>query len=405
MKELIKISGGGALQGSIRIPGDKSISHRALILNALADGKARVTGLLDSEDVRSTAACLSLLGVEINSGRITGRAGGLNVPAMALDCGDASLRARPMGRVAAPLAQLGAQFLGSAETAPLTIRGGNLENASIASSVASAQVKTALMLAAVQGEGTLDFEEPSLSRDHTERMMRAMGVDFEDRIEKDGRHQIRLVGPQQLRATDVDVPGDISSAAFFLVAASICPGSDLTLEHVGVNPSRTGVLDVLEMMGADLELLHHRVVSGEPVADIRVRASQLEAASLSGPLIPRLVDEVPVLGVAMAHAHGSSSVRNAAELRVKESDRVEGTVAIVTGLGAKAVATPDGFDIVGVGSGGTQGISIDATGDHRIAMSALIAGLAAEGETHVFGGEAIASSFPGFLKLLEGLRA
>jgi 3-phosphoshikimate 1-carboxyvinyltransferase len=280
-----------------------------------------------------------------------------------------------------------------------------LENASIASSVASAQVKTALMLAAVQGEGTLDFEEPSLSRDHTERMMRAMGVDFEDRIEKDGRHQIRLVGPQQLRATDVDVPGDISSAAFFLVAASICPGSDLTLEHVGVNPSRTGVLDVLEMMGADLELLHHRVVSGEPVADIRVRASQLEAASLSGPLIPRLVDEVPVLGVAMAHAHGSSSVRNAAELRVKESDRVEGTVAIVTGLGAKAVATPDGFDIVGVGSGGTQGISIDATGDHRIAMSALIAGLAAEGETHVFGGEAIASSFPGFLKLLEGLRA
>jgi 3-phosphoshikimate 1-carboxyvinyltransferase len=429
VKDVLKINGGGGLRGSIRIPGDKSISHRALILNALAEGEARVTGLLDSEDVQATAACLSQLGVEINSGRVTGSAGGLDAPAMALDCGnsgttmrllmgliagqdltatltgDASLQSRPMGRVAAPLGRLGAQFFGAVDTAPLTIRGGRLHNTYIASAVASAQVKTALMLAAVQGEGTLDFEEPSLSRDHTERMMRAMGVDFEDRITEDGRHHIRLVGPQRLQATDVDVPGDISSAAFFLVAASICPGSDLTLEHVGVNPSRTGILDALEMMGADIELCHLRVVSGEPVADIRVRGSQLKAATLDGPLIPRLVDELPVLGVAMAHAHGPSSVRNAAELRVKESDRVAGTVDIVSSLGAPALATPDGFDIVGMGGGVTQGISIDATGDHRIAMSALVAGLAAKGETRVFGGDSIASSFPGFLTLLEALRA
>ena len=319
--------------------------------------------------------------------------------------GDASLRARPMGRVTGPLSQLGARFDGDSQTAPIHIRGGRLSNTTITSTVASAQVKTAVLLAGLQGEGTLSFSEPALSRDHTERMLDAMGVEFERTIDADGVHTIRLQGQQTPRAVDVEVPGDISSATFFLVAATIVEGSDITIEHVGVNPSRTGALDVLLRMGADITLQNEREVGGEPVADIRVRSSSLEPVRIHGPLIPRLVDEIPVLSVAMAHADGTSRIEDAGELRVKESDRIATTMGILNSLNVEAQEQSDGLTISGGSERSMTPPQIDAGLDHRIAMAALVAGLPLNGETSVGGADSINSSFPNFLDLVEQLRA
>jgi len=427
-KELT-LRGGGVLRGRFRVPGDKSISHRALILNALAVGEAHLTGLLDSEDLHATARCLGQLGVQIEPSRIIGRGGKFSAPDEPLDCGnsgttirllmgllagqhfkvtltgDRSLRGRPMARVAGPLSKLGALFEKGVSSAPLSMSGGAIVNQSVQSSVASAQVKTAVLLTAVQGEGLLEFIEPTTSRDHTERMMRAMGVVFEDEVLPDGRHRIRLGGPQRLKAVDVDVPGDISSAAFFIVAASILAGSDITICHLGVNPSRTGIIDALQKMGANITIMNMQTISGEPVADIRVRSAALHGVHIDGDLIPRMVDELPVLAVAMACATGRSTVRDALELRVKESDRIAGILKIVTAMGCAVTDTPEGFTIDGCDGRSTAAISIDATGDHRIAMAAVVAGLKSGDETRVSGGEAIASSFPQFMNLLEQIRA
>jgi 3-phosphoshikimate 1-carboxyvinyltransferase len=414
----------GPLTGRIRVPGDKSISHRSLLFNALAHGKARVRGLLDSADVRSTAACLRAMGVTIEPDGdavvVTGRAGRLAEPADVLDCGnagttmrllvgalagqpghfvltgDASLRSRPMGRVVHPLRALGARIDGAqgGERAPLAIRGVEfLRGGWVDVPVASAQVKSALLLAGLAAEAPVEIAVGGC-RDHTERMFRGMGVPVEDTATG-----VRMAGGGRLEAVDVHVPGDISSAAFWLVAASIVPGSDLVLENVGVNPSRTGVLDVLLRMGADITELERRDVAGEPVADLRVRATGLRGTRIGGDEVPRLIDEIPVLAVAAALAEGETVVTDAAELRVKESDRIETTLALLRALGAEGEGTPDGLCLPG-GAALTGGV-MHAAHDHRIAMAGAVAALAARGESRMDGADAAGVSYPGFFAALE----
>lgn len=418
----------GPLRGRIRVPGDKSISHRALLFNALAHGRARVRGLLDSADVRSTAACLRAMGVDIRPDGdavvVTGRAGRLGEPTQVLDCGnagttmrllvgalagqpghfvltgDASLRSRPMGRVVHPLRSLGARIDGVQDgaLAPLAVRGVEfLRGGWVDVPVASAQVKSALLLAGLAAESPVEIAIGGC-RDHTERMFRGMGVPVEDTATG-----VRMAGGGRLQAVDVDVPGDISSAAFWLVAASIVPGSDLVLEGVGVNPSRTGVLDVLARMGADITWLDQRDVAGEPVADLRVRATGLRGTTIGGDEIPRLIDEVPVLAVAAAVAEGETIVRDAAELRVKESDRVETTLALLRAQGAEGEGRPDGLVLPG---GATlRGGEMHAHHDHRIAMAGAVAALAAGAESRMHGADAAGVSYPGFFAALEAAAA
>jgi 3-phosphoshikimate 1-carboxyvinyltransferase len=433
-----RVVGAGPLRGRLRVPGDKSISHRALILNALATGQARVTGLLDAADVRSTAACLRALGVSIEVERdsdgdndsdsgsdtvvVTGCGGQLTEPGEVLDCGnagttmrllagvlagqafhsvltgDASLRTRPMGRIVGPLRALGASLDGrqGGALAPLAIRGGRpLSGARITVPVASAQVKSAILLAGLSAAGPVEVQI-GLCRDHTERMLQGMGVPVE--VTADG---VRLVGPAVPRAADVAVPGDISSAAFWLVAASITPGSDLLLEGVGLNPTRTGVLDVLHRMGANIQVLDAHTVAGEPVGSLRVLAAPLRGVRIEGDEIARLIDEVPVLAVAAAVAEGPTVVADAAELRVKESDRVATTVAFLRAMGADATPRPDG--LVVAGSALLHGATVQAGGDHRIAMAAAVAATIAKGPTDIVGAGAADISYPTFFADLERL--
>ena len=429
MTERISLTGGGHLRGEVAVPGDKSISHRSLLFNGLSHGTATVRGLLDAEDVHSTASCLRALGVQISGDTIHGREGAFIQPNMHLDCGnsgttmrlmmgllagqslsatltgDHSLQRRPMRRVAEPLQMMGARFDGSATTAPITIHGGTLRNIQYTSPVASAQVKTALMLAAVQSVGTLEFEEPSMSRDHTERMFRAMGVQFSEHIDSDGVHRLQLTGPQRLQAQSFTVPGDISSAAFFIVAASILPGSDLLIRNVGMNPTRTGVVAALRRMGASIEELSRREVSGEPVADLRIRAAALVGTVIERDEIPRLVDELPILAVAAAHAAGVTVVRDASELRVKESDRIESTANIVRSMGGTIDVYHDGFRVHGCGRNDQyNGFTLSASGDHRVAMAGYVAALSVQGSSVIEGAQSIRTSFPTFQTTMEALR-
>lgn len=419
----LTLGGGLPLRGRVRVPGDKSISHRALIFNGLARGEARVQGLLDALDVRSTAACMRLLGARIDGDRVVGVGGRVQEPAEVLDCGnsgtsmrlltgllagqpvhavltgDIHLRRRPMDRVAQPLRQMGARIDGreGGRLAPLAVRGGGLRGLSWRSPVASAQVKTALVLAALGGEGELRFEEPSPSRDHTERMLAAMGV----QLRQEGG-ALLVAGGQIPEAVDVVVPGDISSAAFFLVAAAITPGSELLLENVGVNPTRDGVLEVLEAMGASIERRNLRVAGGEPVADLLIRHSALRGVEIGGALIPRLIDELPVLAVAAAYAQGVTTIRDAQELRVKESDRAAATVAGLRALGGRAEERPDGLVVEGAP---LRPGAVDARGDHRIAMAFAVAACGLpQGEVHIADTDNIATSFPEFPRLLEHCR-
>lgn len=423
----LRLRAQGPLRGALRLPGDKSISHRALIFNAIAFGQARITGGLEAGDTASTRSVLAQLGVPITRGAdgswtVEGQAGRLREPDEVLDCGnsgttlramlgllsaqplfaaltgDASLRRRPMGRVVQPLRALGAQIDGveGGRRAPLSVRGGGVRGGKVQSAVASAQVKTALLLAALQGEGSLELEIPD-SRDHSERLLRAMGARLEQ-----GPGWLRIEGGQRLRAIDVQVPGDISSATFWLVAASIVPGSDLRLLGCGLNPTRDGALRVLRRMGADIDVLNVEDLQGEPVAELRVRSAALRGVEIGGEEVPALIDELPVLSVAAAVAEGPTEIRDAAELRVKESDRVRSTVELLRALGAQAEERPDGLRVQG---GATlRGGRVLAQGDHRIAMAAAIAACLAEGETEIDGAEAIAVSYPSFLTDLAGLR-
>lgn len=414
------------LSGHLRVPGDKSISHRAVMLASLAEGSSRISGFLEGEDTRATAHAFSQMGVRIESPepsiRIVHGVGlrGLSMPDLPIDCGNAgtgmrllagllagqgfdselvgdeSLGRRPMNRVVLPLRQMGAVIDTATDgRPPLRIRGGAaLQGIRYTLPVASAQVKSALLLAGLYASGETETIEPHPTRDYTERMLTAFGVDIDF---APGR--ARLHGGQRLRAADVQIPADFSSAAFFIVAASLVPGSDLLIEQVGVNPRRTGLLDALGLMGADIQLENRREQGGEPVADLRVRHARLHGAAIPQHVVPDMIDEFPALFVAAACAEGVTTVSGAAELRVKESDRIRSMAEGLQALGAHVEERPDGALIEGgaLGSG-----TVDARGDHRIAMSFAIAGQLADGEVRIEDCENVATSFPGFVELARG---
>ncbi|MCP9771024.1 3-phosphoshikimate 1-carboxyvinyltransferase [Synechococcus sp. Tobar12-5m-g] len=424
-----------SLRGTVRVPGDKSISHRALLFGAIAIGATEIDGLLPAEDPLSTAACLRAMGVAVSpieAGlpvRVQGVGlDGLREPDAVLDCGnsgttmrlllgllagrsgrhfvlsgDGSLRRRPMGRVGQPLAAMGARVHGRAggTLAPLAIEGHPLHGTVIGTPIASAQVKSAILLAALTASGPTTVIEPARSRDHSERMLRAFGADLS--IGDDLSRQVTVHPGAVLRGQQVVVPGDISSAAFWLVAGAITPGAELTLENVGLNPTRTGILEVLEQMGARIERFNLHEVAGEPVGDLRVWHGPLQPFEIGGELIPRLVDEIPVLAVAACCAEGVSRVRDAAELRVKETDRLAVMARQLQAMGARLQETPDGLTI----EGGTslRGALVDSETDHRVAMSLAVAAQIATGSTELHGSEAAAVSYPGFWTDLERLQA
>jgi 3-phosphoshikimate 1-carboxyvinyltransferase len=415
----------GPLRGDVRVPGDKSVSHRALMFSALAEGTSRIHGFLEGEDTRATAAVLVQLGARIEAPadgeRVVHGAGlhGLRGSAQALDCGnagtgmrllagllagqafdstlvgDASLSKRPMRRVTDPLAAMGARIDTRDGLPPLHVHGSQrLHGIRYELPVASAQVKSALLLAGLYAEGETEVIEPHPTRDYTERMLAAFGwpIAFSP-----GR--AKLSGGHVLHAADVEVPADFSSAAFFLVAASIVPGSGLRLPAVGLNPRRTGLLEALRLMGADIRIENERTSGGEPVGDLVVRHAPLHGIELPEALVPDMIDEFPALFVAAAVAQGTTVVRGAAELRVKESDRLASMATGLRALGIEVEEAPDGAAIHG---GALRGGRIDSHGDHRIAMSFAVAGLAASGGVAIGDCANVATSFPGFMELANG---
>jgi 3-phosphoshikimate 1-carboxyvinyltransferase len=421
----ITIQPAASVRGDIVVPGDKSISHRSIMLGAIANGVTTVRGFLRGEDNMSTMHAFRAMGVAIADDgeiiQITGRGlHGLNEPGDVLDCGnsgttirlitgllsgqaffsvvtgDQYLRKRPMKRVVEPLSLMGARIAGrnGATLAPLAIYGGSLKGISYQSPVSSAQIKSAIMLAALYADGATTVTEPSLSRDHSERMFRYFGASLD--ILDDG---VTVRGGVELTAQEVTVPGDISSSAFFIVAALITPNSELLIKNVGVNPSRTGVIDILQAMGGDIQLVDLRDVSGEPVADVLVRSSRLKGINISGSVVPRAIDEFPAICVAAARAEGVTSVRDARELRVKETDRITAMSVNLKKLGITVSETEDGMDITG--SEQLLGGAVDSCGDHRIAMSMSIAALVASGAITVSDIDCVATSFPTFFPLLE----
>jgi len=426
-KQTIKAANG--LRGEIVVPGDKSISHRSIMFGALATGVTQVSGFLQGEDNYSTLNAFRAMGVDIvdlgaGNLRISG-AGlrGLKEPGDVLDCGnsgttmrlmtgllagqsffsvltgDQYLRRRPMRRVVQPLASMGAQIDGrdGGERAPLAIRGSALHGVDYTSPVSSAQVKSALLLAGLYAEGATTVREPHLSRDHSERMLAAFGADI-----RPFAGGVTLLPGQPLTGRDLVVPGDISSAAFFLVAGLIVPGSELLIRNVGVNPTRSGILDILRDMGGSIELVDQRDVCGEPVADLLVRHSRLRGIEIGGSVVPRAIDEFPVISVAAALAEGTTIIRDAHELRVKETDRIAAIVSELSKLGALMTARDDGMEINGVEQ--LTGGAVASHGDHRIAMSCAVAALASVGSVTIDDTECTETSFPGFWPLIDQVR-
>jgi 3-phosphoshikimate 1-carboxyvinyltransferase len=427
----IRVSPIRRLAGRVAVPGDKSISHRAALFGALARGRTEITGFLEGEDCLATLRAVRALGAEVTRKApghylVDGTGlDGLTEPEDVIDCGnsgtgarllvgvlagqpfwtvltgDESLRSRPMDRVAEPLRRMGATVVGRREGSrlPLAVRGARpLTALTYASPVASAQVKTALLLAGLWADGPVTVREPAPSRDHTERMLAGFGARLAV-----GREGVTLTPGAELNGQPVAVPGDISSAAFFLVAAAVLADADVTVAHVGTNPTRTGVLEVLEAMGAAIRL---QAVSGpgsaaEPAADLAVRGGPLRGTGIGGAVIPRLIDEVPILAVAAALAEGPTEIRDAAELRVKESDRIHAIASELGRMGARITERPDGLRIEG--GARLRGTVVGSGGDHRMAMALVIAGLLADGETVVEDTECIATSFPGFLTAVNDL--
>ncbi|MEM7691927.1 MAG: 3-phosphoshikimate 1-carboxyvinyltransferase [Pseudomonadota bacterium] len=418
---------GGVLTGQLRVPGDKSVSHRSVMFGALADGTTQVTGLLEGEDVLATIRAFRAMGVQIDgphAGALTINGlgvDGLRPPSQPLDMGnagtgmrlmagilsgqafdselfgDASLQKRPMQRIITPLASMGAEIQ-SAEGGrpPLIIIGGKqLAGVHYDLPMASAQVKSAVLLAGLFAKGTTSVSEPAPTRDHTERMLGGFGYELSTH---DGF--VSLDGGGRLTATEIDVPADISSAAFFLVAASIAADSDVLLTHVGTNPTRTGVIEILQLMGADICLSNERLVGGEPVADIRVRSAPLRGIEIPSALVPLAIDEFPALFIAAACASGTTVLRGAEELRVKESDRIASMAAGLATLGVRNEVLDDGIIIQG---GPLGGGAVDTFLDHRIAMAFAIAGLRAREPILVRDADHVATSFPGFASLAAGL--
>lgn len=415
---------GGQLSGSFRVPGDKSISHRSIMFGSIADGVTHVSGFLQGEDSLNTLRAFRAMGVEIDGPTAEGEVtiqgvgiDGLKAPAAPIDLGnsgtsirlmsgllagqafdvelsgDRSLSKRPMKRVTDPLALMGAR-IDTAEGGkpPLKVHGGaKMQGIDYAMPMASAQVKSCLLLAGMYASGTTCVTEPATTRDHTERMLNAFGYP----VETEG-NRMCITGGGRLTACDIDVPADISSAAFFLVAASIADNSDITLQHVGVNPTRTGVIDILKLMGANIELLNQRMVGGEPVADIRVRSAKLQGIAVPETLVPLAIDEFPALFVAAACAEGTTVVTGAEELRVKESDRIQVMADGLQAIGVDATATEDGMIING---GPIAGGRVHSRDDHRIAMAFTMAGLRASAPIAIEDCANVNTSFPDFIGL------
>ncbi len=425
----IRVRAPRRLSGTVQVPGDKSISHRAVLLGAIASGRTEITGYLEGEDCLNTIKAVRALGVLVarkGPGHyLVDGAGffGLREPEQVLDLGnsgtavrllmgvlagqpfwtfltgDESLRRRPMSRVAEPLTRMGAKVVGREDGSrlPLGVRGASpLRAIAYDSPVASAQVKTALLLAGLWADGPVAVTEPVRSRDHTERMLTGFGA----RLSVDGP-TVTLTPGAELRGQCVAVPGDISSAAFLLVAGAIARGSEVTVTSVGVNQTRAGLLDALESMGAPVGRSHAALAAGEPVADLTTRSATLRGAVAGGPMIPRLIDEVPVLAVAACMAEGRTRITDAAELRVKESDRIRSIATELGALGARITETPDGLEIQG--GARLRGACVQSRGDHRMAMALIVAGLVAEGDTIVEDTECIETSYPGFIEALNAL--
>jgi 3-phosphoshikimate 1-carboxyvinyltransferase len=427
---------GSPLRGRVKAPGDKSISHRALILGALAAGETEITGLLEGDDVLHTASAMAAFGAQVQQRgegrwRVVGQ-GGLTEPADIIDCGnsgtgvrlmmgaaagfplsvaftgDASLRGRPMMRVLRPLGEMGASFLcRDGGRLPLALRGGALKTIAYRLPEPSAQVKSAVLLAGLNGAGMTEVVEPQATRDHTERMLRAFGAVVEVENRADGRH-IRLAGGQALRGCAIRVPGDPSSAAFPLVAALITPGSEVTVEDVLLNPLRTGLLKTLIEMGADLTIANAREEGGERVGDVTARYGPLKGVDVPPERAPSMIDEYPILAVAAAFAEGETLMRGLQELIVKESDRLAMTVQGLSACGVVVEQEGESMKVRGAAGGNHRvrgGAAVPTHGDHRIAMAHLMLGLAAEQAVSVDEPGMIATSFPGFADLMVGLGA
>lgn len=421
-----RIKSAAALKGEFTVAADKSISHRAVIFSALADGQGIVRNFLPAEDTLSSCACLRQLGVKVEARDavllVEGSGlNGLQEPKQVLDCGnsgtsmrlltgllsgrpffsvlsgDSSLNQRPMKRVITPLLFMGADIRGRnhGNYAPLAIEGKKLLGIKYKLPVASAQVKSALLLAGLSANNPTVLIEPVKSRDHSERMLSAMGADIEV---KD--LTIELKPGKRLNPQEFIVPGDISSAAFFLVAGALLSDSELMIRDVGINPSRAGIIEVLQAMGANLSLENQRIIGGEPVADILIASSDLKAIEISGEIIPRLIDELPIIAVAMAAAQGQSKVTGAKELRVKETDRITAICAELGKMGAEINELDDGFIIQGKRTA-FKANRVNSWGDHRIAMSLAVAALLSPGETIIEGAEDVNISFPAFWSILE----
>ncbi|MGN1015311.1 MAG: 3-phosphoshikimate 1-carboxyvinyltransferase [Butyricicoccus sp.] len=421
------ISSVTGLRGEVTVPGDKSISHRAVMLGALSSGTTHITGFLMGEDCLSTIDCFRKMGVQVdvsdrevvvhgvglhglkapsellytgNSGTTTRLLCGIlaGQPFSSTLNGDASIQKRPMGRIIKPLREMGADIEGKdGNLCPLTVRPAKLHGIHYDMPVASAQLKSSILLAGLYADGKTTVVEPAPSRDHTERMLRGLGVS----VETDGT-VITLTPPQELGTVDVAVPGDISSAAYFLVAGLIVPNSEILIRNVGINPTRTGILDALEQMGADITRLNERG-EVEPVCDLLVRSSKLHGTVIGGDLIPRLIDEIPVLAVAAAFAEGETVFRDAQELKVKESNRIATMTAELTKTGADVVETEDGMIVRG--GKPLHGGDFTSYADHRVAMSMAVCALACAGESTIDDPACVAISYPNFFDTLSALEA
>ena len=421
----ITIKPASSIKGEITVPGDKSISHRSIMLGAIANGTTTVRGFLRGGDNLATMGAFRSMGVDImDDGETVVIHGkglhGLSEPGDVIDCGnsgttirlitgllagqsffsvvtgDQYLRKRPMKRVVEPLTRMGARILGrnQGSLAPLAISGGSLDAIGYESPVSSAQVKSAIMLAGLYADGETSVREPTLSRDHSERMFRLFGASL-----KTFDSGVTVKGGVELQGQEIAVPGDISSATFFMVAALITPGSELLIRNVGINPTRTGAIDILRDMGGDIQLLDQREVSGEPVADILVRSSRLKGCAIAGSVVPRAIDEFPAICVAAACAEGVTTVRDARELRVKETDRITAMATNLRCLGVSVDEAEDGMTITGVER--LSGGRVESFGDHRIAMSLSVAALVSKDGITIADTECVATSFPSFFPLLE----
>ncbi len=425
MKDVLVVKKSKAFQGEIDVPGDKSISHRAFILASIAKGTSVIRGAQKGKDCLSTLGCMRKLGVEIEeedeSFVVKGAGfGGLREPSDVLDCqnsgttmriisgvlaaqnfysvltGDSSLRRRPMQRIIEPLSQMGAKIWSrKGGYPPLSIKGGSLRGIRYILPVASAQVKSSILLASLHAEGETELEEPHLSRNHTEIMLKYMGAKIRIKGKK-----IQISGPQELEAREFKIPGDISSAAFFIGGASILEGSCVMVNNVGVNPTRAAFLKILQKMGAQIEVKNERIECGEKVADVQVRGTgHLKGVKISGDVIPQVIDEVPILAVVACFAEGETIIEGARELRVKETDRIKALVTELSKMGACIKEMEDGMIIKGGGK--LKGAEVESWEDHRIAMALAIGGACAKGETKIKNASCINISFPGFQDTLE----